>query len=116
MHYQHVVRPGRLSDRVEVAQQIERKLGVDRRHGRHRHKERHQCVAVGGLAQDLLRAHGSGGACPVLHDDGGAQHGAHPLDHDPRNDVDRSSDAGAHDQAHRLGGIGLGMGRERKQA
>jgi len=89
------------ADRGEVAQRIERKLGIDRRHHRHRRGRQQQGAAVGRRLHDCLQADRAARARPVLQDEHALGLRRQPLDQEPRGDVHRPAGGVGHDHAHR---------------
>ena len=89
------------ADRGEIAQRIERKLGIDRRHHRHRRGRQQQGAAIGRRLHDRLQADRAAGAGPVLQDEHALGLRRQPLDQEPRGDIDRPAGGVGHNDAHR---------------
>src|SRR5262245_2378697 len=66
MNHHDVDRAQQACDRFNITNEIEIKLGIERRVDRVRRRDEKECVAVGGRPYDRLRADIAAGTWPVL--------------------------------------------------
>src|SRR5215471_15312803 len=107
MNRHDVSRAQQARDRFNITNEIEIKLGIERRVDSVRRRDEKECVAVGGRPYDRLRADIAAGARPVLDHELLAEPLRQPLTDQAGDNVDRSASGKADDDADRPRGIGL---------
>src|SRR5215831_4674343 len=101
MNHHDVDRAQQACDRFNITNEIEIKLGIERRVDRVRRRDEKECVAVGGRPYDRLRADIAASAWPVLDNEWLAEALRQPLAHQACEDVGRAASGKGDDHAHR---------------
>ena len=112
MQHHHQRLAGDACDRHDVAQEVERQIGIERAADRVRRAAEQDGVAVGRRAHDFGCGNVAGPAALVLDVERLAELFRQPLRDNAAEDVVRAAGREADDEAHGFGWIGLGLSHE----
>ena len=107
MNHHDVDRAQQACDRFNITNEIEIKLGIERRVDSVRRRDEKECVAVGGRPHDRLRGDIAAGARPVLDNELLTERLRQPLTDQAGDNVGRPASGKANNDAHRPRRIGL---------